>query len=878
MSRWHVDTCVSPGVVLNGDLLTCNTCGAAPDLDAIRLKQQQTSPFPPSPPDELPGQFNLHWPLSSLYSRATDADTQNGSVNNSDEDVRSVNDFEPSPIYQHRLETHEFRLLRLDGVASGTNLLHLHLETHDQQRFPVYETVSYTWGGENNDNSRSQPVFIGPFWDILLQTQNCWDMLKFLRPVDGLRRLWVDAICINQKDDEERAAQRALVYLGSSLVDAASPQKYPLRQRFEHSIAQSNDNDQLVSNGKVDIKKLLTRRYFSRVWVIQELIVSRQVVFQVGDTEFWADGTSIHKVKGYDWQNTRAPWLVHMARGTPQGREIYGAMRETWSSEATDLRDKIFGILALIDNQHERELFRPDYSLSFSHVYIGALAYSLLGQKRVEILCHAAGLSAPDGQPSWMIDWKIPTWPAYFDFQGQAESTFKSWRHVWPEKWVWPPRDDLETAAIAQRGHFGLIMPQSGLDHKRLGPGTFIFSQFSTQYKSRKGVHVYPGPYTMEEFVNPGFVSIYFKDPDDQTLQRLKEEIWHNGATVDASTGSLEINLTRICGFTAAPLKVYTDGSMSVFGVEGAGKVEAWMYLITDVPLDRLVIPGRDHLFLLDQGDEKSFLILILRELDDGPAFELIGCCYGLYFRFPPGRWLSAEFVSVPPEDDKVFLPDLRNRLSFNEMTKLMAADEILEKLLRVDAYDLDKHQFENLAHEFLRGSSPELFEAFRKYIHRRYRPVIKGEHVEISVHSATWRSIRNSACICCFLRLFPEMRYEEEEDWRSSGPLWRRTTYETFRYKTTVQYGELDTSMIREDKNLHLRASMASLCTTMWDRMPTEPLAGYRSRCQSDKRFHMPSERIVEEEADMLTCPNWPRSVLEGFIIDGRMYRVCIS
>ncbi|RSL92048.1 hypothetical protein CEP52_014058 [Fusarium oligoseptatum] len=727
MSRWHEDTCVSPDVVLNGDLPTCNTCGAVPDLDAIRLKQQQTSPFPPSPPDEAPGQFNLHWPLSSLYSRATDANTCQLDTKNFNEKLRLGDDFEPSPIYQRRLEPYEFRLLRLDGASSGTNLLHLHLETHDQERFPLYETVSYTWGGENNDNSRSQLVFIGPHWDILLQTQNCWDMLKFLRPADGLRRLWVDAICINQKDDEERAAQvskmadiyqkaqRALVYLGSSLVDATSPRKYPLRQRFEHSITQFNESDQILRDGKVDLNKLLVRRYFSRVWVIQELIVSRQVVFQVGDTEFWADGTSIHRVKGYDWQNTPAPWLVHMAQGTPQGRDIYGAMRETWSSNASDLRDKIFGILALIDDLQEREIFRPDYSLSFFHVYLGALAYSLLGLKRVEILCHAAGLSAPDGQPSWMIDSKIPTWPARFDFQGQAESTFKSWRRVWPEKWVWPPRDDLDTATIAQRRPFDLIMGQTGLDQKRRGPGSFIFSQFSTQYKSRKGVHVDPGPYTMEEFVNPGLVSIYFEDPDAEASQRLKEETWNNGATVDASTGSLEINLTRICGFTAAPLKVYTDGSMSIFGVEGAGKFEAWMYLITNIPLDRLVIPGSDHLFLLDQGDEKSFVILILRKLEDSLALKLIGCCYGLYFRFPPTRWLAAEMASAPPEDDKVFLPDLRNRLRYDDMAKLFVGDEILEKLLRIDAHSLDKYQFKTLAREFLLGASPKLFEAFRK-------------------------------------------------------------------------------------------------------------------------------------------------------------------
>lgn len=349
MSRWHAATCISPDVMINGDLPICNTCGAVPDLDAIKLKQQETSPLPPIPPNEAPGQFNLYWPLSSLYSHAR---TRRGSNDHTNERLRCTDDFEPSPIYDRRLQDHEFRILRLEA-ASGTDLLHVHLETHDQERFPIYETVSYTWGGENNDNSRCRPVFIGPHWDILLQTQNCWDMLQFLQFADGLRRLWVDAICINQKDDKEREAQvskmidiyqeaqRVVVYLGSDSIDPTRPHKYPLRRKFEHSIMQFNDSDHLAKDGKLDLHKLLTKRYFSRLWVIQELVVSRQVIFQVGDTEFWADGTAVRRLKRHDWDSTSTPWLKHMAQGTMPGIDIYDAMGATWSSKASDPRDKI---------------------------------------------------------------------------------------------------------------------------------------------------------------------------------------------------------------------------------------------------------------------------------------------------------------------------------------------------------------------------------------------------------------------------------------------------------------------------------------------------------------------------------------------------------
>jgi hypothetical protein len=85
----------------------------------------------------------------------------------------------------------------------------LTLHTYTQDDCPEYETVSYTWGGEEGDSSLCKPIFLGPYWDVLFQTRNCWDMLKLLRPREGFRMVWVDAICINQRDKEEREDQVA---------------------------------------------------------------------------------------------------------------------------------------------------------------------------------------------------------------------------------------------------------------------------------------------------------------------------------------------------------------------------------------------------------------------------------------------------------------------------------------------------------------------------------------------------------------------------------------------------------------------------------------------------------------------------------------------
>jgi hypothetical protein len=532
-------------------------------------------------------------------------------------------------------------------------------------------------------------------------------MLKFLQPADGLRRLWVDAICINQKDDKEREAQvskmvdiyqeaqRVVVYLGSGSIDPASPHKYPLRRRLEHSVMRSNDCDKITRDGKVDLNKLLTRRYFSRLWVIQELVVSRQVVFQVGDTEFWADGATVPQLKGYDWENTSAPWLVHMAQGTSQGSKICDATRATWSSKASDPRDKIFGVLALLDDHREKELFRPDYSLSFFHIHLGTLAYLLLGLKRVEILCHRASRSAPYGQPSWMIDWNIPRWPTLCNLQDQAELSFKSWKHLWPQDWVCPPRDDLAPA----QGNLSRLETPTTTE--------YLVSQFSTQYRRRLGIHFhrrvterYPS------WVNPRQAPPNFEDLDGKEVQRLKEESWDNDAAVDASTGSLTINLTRICEFAVVPSRIHRHGRMMIFEVQGVGPDKAWMYLITDMPLDHLVIPTRDQLFILDQGDERSFLILILRKLDDSPVFRLIGCCYDLYFRLIKSDNLT------PPRDDKLFLPELRYRLRLDDLMGLISGRVFLKRLPHLQPDSINERQLSTFFHDLQRGSALESLQA----------------------------------------------------------------------------------------------------------------------------------------------------------------------
>jgi hypothetical protein len=66
---------------------------------------------------------------------------------------------------------------------------------------PEYEALSYVWGsGENK-----QKILIDG--QQLSVTANLAEALEYLYNRDGPRKLWVDAICINQEDIPERSQQ-----------------------------------------------------------------------------------------------------------------------------------------------------------------------------------------------------------------------------------------------------------------------------------------------------------------------------------------------------------------------------------------------------------------------------------------------------------------------------------------------------------------------------------------------------------------------------------------------------------------------------------------------------------------------------------------------
>jgi hypothetical protein len=83
--------------------------------------------------------------------------------------------------------------------------------------------LSYTWADESDKPDkpgdavrpggppRERPLFISRKWRILGITKNCEAALKDIREPGKDRLLWIDAICINQENPDEKSVQIGLM-------------------------------------------------------------------------------------------------------------------------------------------------------------------------------------------------------------------------------------------------------------------------------------------------------------------------------------------------------------------------------------------------------------------------------------------------------------------------------------------------------------------------------------------------------------------------------------------------------------------------------------------------------------------------------------------
>jgi ankyrin repeat protein len=319
--------------------------------------------------------------------------------------------FRHEPI---NLEGHSFRLLRLlAGFGQAQcEIIHAYL---DDENIMEYEALSYAWEGldefyEIEVNGCVMPV-----------TKSLSLALRNLRYPHQDRILWVDAICIDQGNDKERGhqvnqmgaiykkAEKVLIWLGPATLETNSifdamycfqkeSSKYACRnwevsdERWHgvmsslHPSNNSNNNMNITPTitQKEGLEDLLTRPWFDRMWIIQEVANARAARVVCGAKSVLARTFALfpHLLGITPSRNCQAildvmPGPTRNHSWWTKSHDLNTLLRKFKGSKASDPRDKIYALLGIASDQFIEGFPLPDYEKSERDVLLDTVTFLL---------------------------------------------------------------------------------------------------------------------------------------------------------------------------------------------------------------------------------------------------------------------------------------------------------------------------------------------------------------------------------------------------------------------------------------------------------------------------------------------------------------------
>jgi hypothetical protein len=342
-----------------------------------------------------------------------------------------------------------------------------------------FEAVSYSWGISNHihDIDVVDEQCATKSRGTTSVGSNLYNMLRYLKDPEVSRPLWIDAICINQEDLEEKSEQirrmrdifffadRTIIWIGDGSEDsimalfnldyigkqieylAAEGTYMPSPSCSEREWYKSGLPLPLDRKDWNRILALLRRPYFERLWVLQELqMANQESIVQCGGAR-----------AQYPWSNVRRGLLrcfadrEYVAEWAPLHwlRDIYNAFGVsgdlTLESPAylfevasmrkcSDPKDKIFGLLGLLPHRL-RALLKTQYESTVTEIYKDAFLKTVEATQRLVPLDRASQ-GGSEGYPSWNLSLDQPRYERFSrrDYSMAASNTAAQALHVAPDQ------------------------------------------------------------------------------------------------------------------------------------------------------------------------------------------------------------------------------------------------------------------------------------------------------------------------------------------------------------------------------------------------------------------------------------------------------------
>ncbi|KAL7798521.1 heterokaryon incompatibility domain-containing protein [Trichoderma ceciliae] len=221
-----------------------------------------------------------------------------------------------------------------------------------------YEALSYTWGEYKLSRVLQVDTGYGRGGTVGV-TPSAADALQNLRYHDRTRNLWIDAICINQKDDKEKSTQiplmRDIYRRASRVVISLGGSDQGVR---DLAILRDFTLDADLQRAVESLERIIDLPWFGRRWIIQEAVLNPEVVIFCGSSsmawpKFLAHVARLRsKMKHGDRVAKRLLIMLEIWYKTAltQSESTFRLKDDLITfedSECTDPRDRIFALTGL---------------------------------------------------------------------------------------------------------------------------------------------------------------------------------------------------------------------------------------------------------------------------------------------------------------------------------------------------------------------------------------------------------------------------------------------------------------------------------------------------------------------------------------------------
>jgi len=374
----------------------------------------------------------------------------------------------------------EIRLLLLlpgeTGDPVSTKIRHIYLQEHNHSRVSDWTCVSYSWR-----NAENQKELVWMNGEPFLVTANLYKALHHLRSPSEPRLLWVDQMCIDQRNVAERnwqvqimgeifqSASSVVAWLGvddwstRTIIDMLSTlDELDIRARFSqpyddgttlHPALEARngkwlwqrllsflENDEWDRPPKPRATRILTdlfiqcmkNPWFDRLWVVQEAALAKQLFLQCGPSVSSWEAFKAALDTLYIYSNEKRLdryWYkmmsIHHVRSA--------VVRNNWLASfplstlvqhhrnrlAVNDRDKIYALLGLTKSEYFTMNW-VDYGRTVQSVYSSFSRRCIKDEGNLNILkgCCVGRKGRKYNLPSWATDWTEGHYPDRQDSSG----------------------------------------------------------------------------------------------------------------------------------------------------------------------------------------------------------------------------------------------------------------------------------------------------------------------------------------------------------------------------------------------------------------------------------------------------------------------------